>query len=187
MSKPLDPRSPTTRQKVEAEVADSFDEELELELDNDRLLNLIDGFADNPDTANPARATYFKELFRRQRELVKLQDWVVHKKLKVVALFEGRDAAGKGGAIKRVTQRLNPRVCRVVALPAPVVVVEPSQPTLEVCWRAHWLVKEPRLSNGKHRDQWASTMDACVLPRIGKRPVADVTGSGKLTRLATRI
>jgi polyphosphate kinase 2 len=51
--------------------------------------------------------------------LVKLQDWVAHKKLKVVVLFEGRDAAGKGGAIKRITQRLNPRVCRVVALPAP--------------------------------------------------------------------
>jgi polyphosphate kinase 2 len=54
-----------------------------------------------------------------QGELVKLQDWVVHKNLKVVVLFEGRDAAGKGGAIKRITQRLNPRVCRVAALPAP--------------------------------------------------------------------
>jgi polyphosphate kinase 2 len=50
---------------------------------------------------------------------VKLQDWVVHNKLKVIVLFEGRDAAGKGGAIKRVAQRLNPRVCRIVALPAP--------------------------------------------------------------------
>ncbi len=56
---------------------------------------------------------------RLQGELVKLQDWVQHKKLKVVAIFEGRDAAGKGGVIKRITQRLNPRVCRVVALPAP--------------------------------------------------------------------
>ncbi|MFO7747617.1 MAG: polyphosphate kinase 2, partial [Orrella sp.] len=61
----------------------------------------------------------FKELFRLQGELVKLQDWVVRKKLKVVVLFEGRDAAGKGGAIKRITQRLNPRICRVAALPAP--------------------------------------------------------------------
>jgi polyphosphate kinase 2 len=58
-------------------------------------------------------------LFRLQKELIKLQDWVVHKKLKVVVLFEGRDSAGKGGAIKRITQRLNPRVCRVVALNAP--------------------------------------------------------------------
>jgi polyphosphate kinase len=50
---------------------------------------------------------------------VKLQDWVVNQKLKVVVVFEGRDAAGKGGVIKRITQRLNPRVCRVAALPAP--------------------------------------------------------------------
>ena len=50
---------------------------------------------------------------------MKLQDWVVDQKLKVVVIFEGRDAAGKGGVIKRITQRLNPRVCRVAALPAP--------------------------------------------------------------------
>src|SRR5205085_11794107 len=49
----------------------------------------------------------------------KLQDWVVHQKAKVVILFEGRDSAGKGGVIKRITQRMNPRVCRVAALPAP--------------------------------------------------------------------
>ena len=54
-----------------------------------------------------------------QAELVKLQDWVVKSGQKVVILFEGRDAAGKGGVIKRITQRLNPRVCRVAALPAP--------------------------------------------------------------------
>ena len=65
------------------------------------------------------RTLYFRELFRLQGELVKLQDWVVDKKLKIVVLFEGRDAAGKGGVIKRITQRLNPRVCRVAALPAP--------------------------------------------------------------------
>ncbi len=72
-----------------------------------------------PSSSNSARAVYFKELFRLQGELVKLQDWVVDKKLKVVVIFEGRDSAGKGGAIKRITQRLNPRVCRVAALPAP--------------------------------------------------------------------
>jgi polyphosphate kinase len=54
-----------------------------------------------------------------QRELIKLQDWVVHQKAKVVVVFEGRDSAGKGGVIKRITQRMNPRVCRVAALPAP--------------------------------------------------------------------
>ncbi len=64
-------------------------------------------------------SSYFRSLFRLQGELVKLQDWVVATKGKVVILFEGRDAAGKGGVIKRITQRLNPRVCRVVALPAP--------------------------------------------------------------------
>jgi polyphosphate kinase 2 len=65
------------------------------------------------------RKPYEKELFRLQGELVKLQDWVMDHKLKVVVIFEGRDAAGKGGAIKRITESLNPRICRVVALPAP--------------------------------------------------------------------
>jgi polyphosphate kinase 2 len=62
---------------------------------------------------------YEKELAALQVELVKLQAWVRHKKLKVVVIFEGRDAAGKGGAIKRVVEKLNPRVCRIAALPAP--------------------------------------------------------------------
>jgi len=62
---------------------------------------------------------YEKELARLQIELVKLQEWIKHKGLRVVVLFEGRDAAGKGGAIKRITESLSPRVCRVVALPAP--------------------------------------------------------------------
>ncbi len=62
---------------------------------------------------------YEKELARLQIELVKLQEWIKHKGLRVVVLFEGRDAAGKGGAIKRITESLSPRVCRVVALTAP--------------------------------------------------------------------
>ncbi|MFT4563312.1 MAG: polyphosphate kinase 2 [Gammaproteobacteria bacterium] len=62
---------------------------------------------------------YEAELARLQIELVKLQEWVKHKGLKVIVLFEGRDAAGKGGAIKRITESLSPRVCRVAALPAP--------------------------------------------------------------------
>ena len=62
---------------------------------------------------------YFRELSQLQGRLVRLQEWVHHKKLKLLILFEGRDAAGKGGTIKRITQRLNPRTCRVVALPAP--------------------------------------------------------------------
>ena len=62
---------------------------------------------------------YAKELSRLQLELVKLQEWIKHKGLKVVVIFEGRDAAGKGGVIKRITQRMNPRICRVVALGTP--------------------------------------------------------------------
>ena len=62
---------------------------------------------------------YEKELAKLQIELVKLQEWIRHKGLKVLVIFEGRDAAGKGGVIKRVTQSLSPRVCRVVALAAP--------------------------------------------------------------------
>jgi len=62
---------------------------------------------------------YEGELARLQVELVKLQEWIKHEGLKVVVLFEGRDAAGKGGVIKRITQRLNPRICRVVALGTP--------------------------------------------------------------------
>lgn len=62
---------------------------------------------------------YERELKKLQIELVKLQEWVKFKGLKVVVLFEGRDAAGKGGVIKRITECLNPRICRVAALPAP--------------------------------------------------------------------
>ena len=62
---------------------------------------------------------YGQELCRLQVELVKLQEWIRHKGLRVVVLFEGRDAAGKGGAIKRITESLNPRICRVVALGTP--------------------------------------------------------------------
>ena len=65
------------------------------------------------------KKAYEKALFELQLELVKLQAWVKHEGLKVVVLFEGRDAAGKGGVIKRINQHLNPRICRVVALPAP--------------------------------------------------------------------
>ena len=66
-----------------------------------------------------AKDVYEKELFRLQVELVKLQEWVKHSGLKVVVVFEGRDAAGKGGVIKRIAQYLNPRTCRIAALPAP--------------------------------------------------------------------
>jgi polyphosphate kinase 2 len=105
--------------RVREEVADDLDEELELELDDERVAHVLGGGAEKTAEERESRKFYFHELLRLQRELINLQDWIVHKKLKVVVLFEGRDAAGKGGVIKRITQRLNPRVCRVAALPAP--------------------------------------------------------------------
>ncbi|MCO4770966.1 MAG: polyphosphate kinase 2 [Deltaproteobacteria bacterium] len=65
------------------------------------------------------RAAYEAELRRLQIELVKLQAWVQHKGLRIAVIFEGRDAAGKGGSIKRIAERMNPRVCRIVALGTP--------------------------------------------------------------------
>jgi polyphosphate kinase 2 len=114
-----DTRAKNLNMRVRADLIDSFDEELEMELDDERLSKLLDGMSDGLEPQEMDRKLYFKELFRLQGELVKLQDWIVAQKLKVVVIFEGRDAAGKGGVIKRITQRLNPRVCRVAALPAP--------------------------------------------------------------------
>jgi len=104
--------------RLQADVVDSYDEELELELE-DRPFDAEGMVVPLGDAQKQARRNYFRELLRLQFELVKLQDWVVATGHKMVILFEGRDAAGKGGVIKRITQRLNPRVCRVAALPAP--------------------------------------------------------------------
>src|SRR5215467_9792357 len=114
-----DKRNPSFPDRVHDELVDSVDEELELEIDDDRLARLLDHVTDSPEQETVDRSFYFRELLHLQRELVKLQDWILYRKLKVVVLFEGRDAAGKGGVIKRVTQRLNPRICRTVALSAP--------------------------------------------------------------------
>jgi polyphosphate kinase 2 len=105
--------------RIHGKMVDNFNEELELEIDDDRLAKLLSEMSERPERETIDRRFYFKELFRLQSELVKLQDWVLHNNLKVVVIFEGRDAAGKGGVIKRITQRLNPRVCRIAALPAP--------------------------------------------------------------------
>jgi len=102
-------------QRIADDLIDSYDEEIELEIE-DRQFD-AEGVVERIDKV--ARQAYFRELFRLQRELIKLQDWVQHTRERVVILFEGRDAAGKGGVIKRITQRLNPRVVRVAALPAP--------------------------------------------------------------------
>ena len=106
--------------RIERDLLDSYDEELELEIEDRHSPEVIEALGTGSTEDSKAhRIAYFRELFRLQGELVKLQDWVATTKQKVVILFEGRDAAGKGGVIKRITQRLNPRVCRVVALPAP--------------------------------------------------------------------
>ncbi len=104
--------------RIHEELRDDFDEELELEVEDrrERELKTIEGTVCDSEVA---RTAYFSELFRLQGELVKLQDWIVRHGKKAVIVFEGRDAAGKGGVITRITQRLNPRVCRVAALPAP--------------------------------------------------------------------
>src|SRR3984885_10667795 len=109
----------TLQQRVERELADDIDEEFEMELDDDRLARLLGEAEDHEPGHSMDRKLYFSELLRLQGELIKLQDWVSVNKKKVLILFEGRDAAGKGGVIKRITQRLNPRTCKVVALSAP--------------------------------------------------------------------
>ena len=106
--------------RIKRELIDDYDEELELEIEDRTSEDILaEQEPGRIDEARQERTRYFRELFKLQAELVKLQDWVVAAKKKVVIVFEGRDAAGKGGVIKRITQRLNPRVCRVVALPAP--------------------------------------------------------------------
>ena len=106
------------RRKMHQDLIDSYDEELENEIDDYVRDFRFDGRAMS-EQEKLDRRTYFEELLRLQRELIKLQDWVVEYGERIVVIFEGRDSAGKGGAIKRITQRLNPRVCRVAALPAP--------------------------------------------------------------------
>lgn len=104
---------------LRAELEDSLDEDYELELSEPELsLELRELYKKKHPHSMPRR-DYFLALLKLQMELIKLQDWVVEKGEKIAVVFEGRDAAGKGGAIKRITQRLNPRVVRVVALPKP--------------------------------------------------------------------
>jgi polyphosphate kinase len=129
-------------ERMQRDIVDSYDEELELELDDRELdpASLLPARS-RSDAERAARRAYFRELFRLQAELVKLQDWVVHTGHRVVIVFEGRDAAGKGGVIKRIAQRLNPRVCRVAALPAP---------------------------NDRERTQWYFQRYVCHLPAAGE-------------------
>jgi polyphosphate kinase len=115
-----DPTKQTeTRSWLEIELEDDLDEELEQAIDDKRIPPELRALLELRKKSTIDRSLYFNELLRLQAELVKLQDWLQHHKKKVVVLFEGRDSAGKGGVIKRIIQRMNPRLCRVVALPAP--------------------------------------------------------------------
>lgn len=102
-----------------AELADTYDEDYELELSEPALSLELRKIYKRKHPHSLDGRTYFRELLKLQAELIKLHYWVQRTGAKVLVIFEGRDAAGKGGVIKRITQRLNPRVVRVVALPAP--------------------------------------------------------------------
>ena len=104
---------------IEAELEETLDELFEAEFNQPTLTAELRKLykEKHPDMLD--RRTYYRNLLRLQVELIKLQDWVQHTGAKVLILCEGRDSAGKGGVIKRIAQRLNPRVARVVALPAP--------------------------------------------------------------------
>jgi polyphosphate kinase 2 (PPK2 family) len=107
--------------RMREEAVDSMDEELEMEYADLAAEDETDRTDQLPriEDAKAYRWMYFRELHRLQLELVQMQDWIAATRHKLVIIFEGRDAAGKGSAIKRISQRLNPRICRVAALPAP--------------------------------------------------------------------
>jgi polyphosphate kinase 2 len=102
-----------------AELEDTLDEDYELELSEPALSLELRRIYKRKHPPSLDRQVYFRALLTLQAELIKLQDWVEATGEKVLVIFEGRDSAGKGGVIKRITQRLNPRVCRVVALSKP--------------------------------------------------------------------
>jgi polyphosphate kinase len=104
---------------LEAELNEAFDEDFELEISEPALSLELRRIYKEKHPSALDRKVYFKALLSLQAELIKLQDWAQETGEKIVVIFEGRDAAGKGGVIKRITQRLNPRVCRVVALSKP--------------------------------------------------------------------
>ena len=91
--------------------------------ENHQLKNKNEGFqqveSETKDQKSISDKRYNQEMEKLEVELIKLQEWVIFKQLKVVVVFEGRDAAGKGGVIKRISKPLNPRICRIAALPTP--------------------------------------------------------------------
>jgi polyphosphate kinase len=116
MASPDKPSEDQLIRRIHRELIDDYDEELEMERED---WETPDGPGKAPTESPAQRRKYFDELFRLQGELVKMQEWMVASGHRLVVIFEGRDAAGKGGMIKRMTQRLNPRVARIAALPVP--------------------------------------------------------------------
>ena len=114
-----DDTAPDRQDWLEAELEETLDETLEAELSEPMLSQELRELYRKAHPDDLDRRIYLRNLIRLQAELIKLQTWVEHTKSKVLIIFEGRDSAGKGGVIKRITQRLNPRTCRAVALPAP--------------------------------------------------------------------
>ncbi len=103
----------TSYQTSASHLLDGMEEEIECSLIELFEANQLEA------THHNERISYFVNLFKLQSELIKMQNWISSTGHRLVILFEGRDAAGKGGVIKRITQRLNPRICRVAALPIP--------------------------------------------------------------------
>jgi hypothetical protein len=166
--------------RIASDLVDSYDEEIELELE-DRSLDELEG---RHVTDRAERQAYFKELFRLQGELVKLQDWVQHTRKKVVILFEGRDAAGKGGVIKRITQRLNPRVAGgwcspELSPPSPSSWSLPSPPVLQCVICGSMEPLQDRHMQRRHIIQWGAagrplgTADITMRARAGRQRQQD--------------
>ena len=111
--------SPTSESWLSAEMEETLDDLFENEFSEPMLSDELRKVYKEKQPSDLDRRTYYENLLRLQIELIKLQDWVEATGSKVLIICEGRDSAGKGGVIKRIVQRLNPRVARVVALPKP--------------------------------------------------------------------
>jgi len=107
------------RDWMQLELEETLDDLLEAEFNEPILSEEVRKLYKQQHPNSLEGAVYYPNLLRLQAELIKLQDWVVAENAKILIICEGRDSAGKGGVIKRITQRLNPRVARVVALPRP--------------------------------------------------------------------
>ena len=111
--------SPTSESWLSAEMEETLDDLFENEFSEPMLSDELRKVYEEKHPNDLDHRTYYENLLRLQIELIKLQDWVEATGSKVLIICEGRDSAGKGGVIKRIVQRLNPRVARVVALPKP--------------------------------------------------------------------